>query len=160
METPQPALITTRHKGDLARGTSYPAGSLVFSNAFREAPQFSLLTIGFYGPVAPSDLAGNGYRRLIEASYRQLPPTISSDDEDRLGFRAARWQLSVYPILSEHRRAARDYLDSHGLSAITQWFHDNWGFHDRDGRASIVIEFDPFMIEFRITTHDRVLPAR
>jgi hypothetical protein len=160
MDNAQPALITTRHKGDLARGTSYPAGSQVFSNAFREAPQVSLLTIGFYGPVAPSNLAGDGYRKLIEASYSQHPPSISSDDEDRLGFRAARWQLSVYPILSEHRKAVRDYLDSHGLPAISQWFRDSWEIHERDGRASIVIEFDPSLIEFRITTQDRVLPAR
>lgn len=160
MDSAQPALITTRHKGDLARGTSYPAGSQAFSSAFREAPQFSLLTIGFYGPVAPSNLTGDGYRKLIEASYSQHPPTISSDDEDRLGFRAARWQLSVYPILSEHRKTVRTYLDSHGLPAIGQWFHDTWRFQDRDGRASIVIEFDPSLIEFKITKQDKVLPAR
>ena len=160
MDNPQPVLISTRHKGDLARGTSYPAGSQVFSNALREAPQFSLLTIGFFGPVAPSNLAGGGYRKLIEASYRQLPPTVSSDDKDRMGFRSAQWQLSVYPILSKHRNAVRTYLDSLGLPAIGRWFHDNWDIHERDGRASIVIEFDSAQIEFRITTQSKVLPAR
>src|SRR5689334_22338712 len=97
-------VIPTRYKSDLAKGTSFFSGAQAISLALRTVPQFEYLSISFHSHFPPGKIRTSGPLLSVQVAYRQMPPSLSSDDEDRWNARGPKWEITVYPIPGTHRK--------------------------------------------------------
>src|SRR5436190_16756460 len=119
-------IIPTRYKSDLAKGTSFFSGAQAISIALRPVPQFEHLSISFHNHFPPGRIREPGPLLSVQFDYRQMPPSLSSDDEDRWGWRGPKWEICVYPIPGTHRKVMRDYMDRTGFSMAAAWLKSSW----------------------------------
>jgi hypothetical protein len=154
-------LIPTRYREDLAKGSSYPCGAQAFSAALHGLPQFTLLSLSFHGHFdRRRAIPLTGRWIVLSFNYRQIPPSLSSDDNDRWGMRGPKWEITVYPLLSTHRKGFRDYLDRSGFATAAAWLQRMWALQGRDGRAGLVFYIDHSTSEITTSSSEEMQPAR
>ena len=142
------ALIRTRTRFSIPRGVSYPVGAELLSGALLGVPQFDRLTVCYYAasrhkPKALRDAAEKEEAwEVFRADY--LPfvmPLARYDDRSDPDEVEESWELTVYPVLSGEKLAARGALLEFGLPAVRSWLErpreETWKYH----RKSIVVSF-------------------
>lgn len=153
-------IIPTRFKSELSKGTSYPFGAQAISAALQSAPQFALFTISFHSHFPASKIREQAPLEFLRISYNQRPPTLSSSDEDKWGWRGPNWDIMVRPILGTQRKGVKDYMDRVGFSLISEWLVKAWEYHGRDGSALISFILDQSEQEVSTQISCEVLPQR
>jgi hypothetical protein len=153
-------IIPTRCKVELSKGTSYPFGAQAISAALQSVPQFALLTISFHSHFPASKIREQATLEFLRISYNKRPPTLSSSDEDKWGWRGPNWDIMVRPILGTQRKVVRDYMERVGFSLISDWLVKSWEYHGRDGVARISFTLDQSDQEVFTQVSCDVLPKR
>ncbi len=137
-------LIPTRTRSRTPRELAFPIGAEALSAALRDAPQFDQLSVdfGFYGDLAEirADAAANRPVEVLAARYRNVKPGRSGSNYFiERGWYDETWELSVSPVLREHKSLARQLLIDDGLGRVLAWLAeprtDGW----RHGRHAFVV---------------------
>jgi hypothetical protein len=102
---------------------SYPIGSAVVSEAFRDLPQFPLFTLSFSSnsPLLNPDwhIPGFPVLRLGYSSYPEYVPRTQSIRPRRQG--GIRWQIDVMIVPKEKRDALQPLITEQALPLLREW---------------------------------------
>ena len=111
-------MIPTQMKDKLAKGTSYPFGAGEISENFRDCPQFDEISLSFHAQKSRHEILKEDETFIVNLSYNEPQKSIflSKNIEIR-----PRWDMTVYPLLSEHRKHFRDYMQTEGWQALLSW---------------------------------------
>jgi hypothetical protein len=136
-------IIPTRYKSKIPHTLSYPVGAKAISEALRDAPQFSELTVCFsfwnqlarhHGTAAPYrviDALYSGPIRFFSASR-----TIEEQSHD------PRWTITVHAVPRALRHEIQAKIIAEALPAIRSWLVSNPHGSDREGGHLLTFSFD------------------
>lgn len=158
--SPDP-LITTRYKNPLAKGTSYPFGAELASKILFGVPQYKELEIGFYRGCSRNTSFKQEFHTIVKVDYFKHQASYgTSNDSWGQTYLESNWLITVYPILSNHRKCFRDYLDNGGWSLMRNWLIDQWPNNQRIGKASLIISACQSSQEIKHLTESSIMPAK
>lgn len=157
---PQP-LIPTRHKGPLAKGTSFPVGAELVSRELAGVPQYDSLEIGFYGEKNPALLLTRNSSPILRFDYRMIQGSYSTCNSSwSQSWLGPNWKITVYPMLSSERAKFRDYLDVKGWGLIRDWLTRQWPINGRLGSASLIFAACDDSEGFKEIAEESLMPAK
>lgn len=152
-------IIPTSYKAKLPRTHSYPIGAEALSEAFRNVPQFSKLSLHFHycatttvfsSTYLKSVLKRNSYE-IFAATFQHIQPGLSSSNQFiERGWYDETWELHIYPVTREFKQAAKNALLNDGIARVEQWLitprTETWKY----GRKSCSVLFSESdgMIQF------------
>lgn len=156
-------MIPTRYRAKLPRGFSYPVGAGIISDALAAMPHVEELSIVFYNHCGISA----GFRRvlaerspftLLEALYNPAskPGLRAANSMIERGWYDEKWELRVYPVLSDSRHLAEGLIREVALPAVAAWLKSS----GRSGWAAtwreIAFVFDPVAPSLSLKTEHGV----
>ena len=123
-----PALIPTRYRDRILRGLSYPIGSEKLSLLLESVPQFTELTLSFWGYSTDlrsefrSKLKTQGIIKIIEFIYSPCNPHFSaSNSQIESGFYDEKWGITVYPVPSQQKHDVASQICGDGIASAIEW---------------------------------------
>ena len=141
-------MIPTTYKSKLPKSLSYPIGAQDVRDGLKGVPQESELSLGFYD--RPTIFASEFQKLrsskspypIMSASFRNVQPGLTGSNQHIAeGYYQENWEISVYPVLREHRSIAKQALLADGLPQIRNWLSIKRSSSWRQGRRTCEILF-------------------
>jgi len=143
-------MVTTQFKAKLPKRLSYPLGAEAVSQALAGVPQFEQLRLRFRDHPGTSAMEfqqvlreGRPYVLLQAAFDRSSMHLSASNSMIADGWYDKKWRITVYPVLREHRHAARLALLRHALPAVKRWLAQPAAARWESGHRRLDFTFDP-----------------
>ena len=141
-------MIPTRLKAELPRRLSCPVGAEAISGALAGVSHVEPLSVAFLDRAGRS---ASEFRRLRSrlAPYKIMeavdqparkPGISAAHFMVEAGWYDEKWELLVYPVLSECRHTANRLLREQGMPAVVRWLKssDRAGWVERSRRVELV----------------------
>jgi hypothetical protein len=143
-------MIPTRYKAKLPSDLSYPLGAKETSEALAGVPQYDLLHLWFSDrPVFRASAfrsvldAGSPYT-IFEVRFTKMEPGHgASRAMIAAGHYDKQWQLHVYPVRRQQRRAAHEALLRDAMPAAREWLSRPGTAGWESGMKQLAFVFDP-----------------
>jgi len=118
-------MVPTEFKAMLSKRLSYPLGAAAVSEAVSGVPQYEQLRLWFSDHPGTSAIEFQQVLRegtpyvVLQVAFKRWSMNLSGCNwMITNGWYDKKWQIIVYPVLREHRHAARDSLLRHALPAM------------------------------------------
>jgi len=148
MEDEEIKMIPTRGRTKIPRALSFAASPKTFSLAFRDVPQFELLTLSFSCNVP---VALRSTTRLYQFVWIHLRPVYWFEPDEVEDFK---WDIQVGVCRCEDAHQVREWLSESGFNSAREWLLRQETIEGEFKRASWRAFFDEDTREFSIEQRD------
>jgi hypothetical protein len=137
-------IIPTQYKAKIPHTLSYPVGAKTISDALRDVPQFSELTVhfSFWNQLARNHGTSTPYC-IIQVHYsgphRFLSASRSIEEQSR---DRQRWSIAVHTVPRSLRHVIQAKILTEALPSIRRWLFANPHSTKREGGHGLTFNFD------------------